>query len=370
MGIRSALKFALTLFFMTPVGAVLADDNIEFDLPDGFSVEVLVEGVPNARSMALGERGTLFIGTRRAGKVYAVRDVFSDRPTVVTIAEGLEFPNGVAFRQGNLFVAESRRILRYPQIESRLDEPGEPEIVDGELPYKGKLHSWRYIAFGPDDKLYVSIGAPGNIVNEPDLALLLRMEPDGSSREVFARGVRNSVGLAWHPQTDELWFTDNGRDMLGDDIPPDELNRGPEANLDFGYPYCHGGSIRDPEFGDLGSCEDSVAPEQALSPHAAVLGMVFYTGDMFPTEYRNQIFIAEHGSWNRSKAAGKTGYRVTLVRLTDNKPVSYEPFMEGFLQYQRVLGRPVDLLVAPDGAMLVSDDQRGVIYRVSYIAAD
>jgi glucose/arabinose dehydrogenase len=369
MGIKSVSWFALMLLFMTAVGAESTDDNPRFDLPDGFSAEVLVADLPNARSMALGEQGTLFVSTRRAGKVYAVRKAFSGRPLVVTIAEGLDFPNGVAFHQGDLFVAEPRRILRFPQIEGRLDKPGEPEVVVDDLPYKGKLHSWRYIAFGPDDRLYVSIGSPANIVNEPDLALLLRMDADGSSREVFARGVRNSVGFDWHPETDELWFTDNGRDMLGDDIPPDELNRGPEAGLDFGYPYCHGAAIPDPEFGDLGACEKSVAPEQALGPHVAALGMVFYTGEMFPSEYRNQIFIAEHGSWNRGKAA-KTGYRVSLVRLTDSRPVSYEPFMEGFLQDEQALGRPVDLLVAPDGAMLVSDDQRGVIYRVSYTARD
>ena len=192
------------------------------------------------------------------------------------------------------------------------------------------------------------------------------MNADGSGREVFARGLRNTVGFTWHPVTGELWFTDNGRDLLGDEVPPDELNRAPKAGLDFGFPYCHAGKIADPEFGKLGRCEDAVPPAQALGPHVASLGVKFYTGSMFPAEYRNQIFIAEHGSWNRTPAAGKTGYRVTLVRLKDGKPVSYEPFVEGFLEGEGVAGRPVDLLVAPDGSMLVSDDSRGAIYRISY----
>jgi glucose/arabinose dehydrogenase len=342
------------------------EEGVVFRLPDGFKAEVLVEDVPNARSMALGDDDTLYIGTRRLGKVYAVKNVFSGQPEVSTLVENLQVPNGVAIRDGDLYVAEPQRVLRYADIGGRLDSPGEPQIVDGDLPYKGKLHSWRYIRFGPDDQLYVSIGAPGNAVDEPDLALMLRMAPDGSSREVFARGIRNSVGFDWHPETGELWFTDNGRDMLGDDVPPGELNRAPTSGLDFGYPYCHAGFVRDPEFGDLGECEKSAAPAQALGPHVAPLGMVFYTGDMFPAEYRNQVFIAEHGSWNRSKAAGKTGYRVTLVRLEGSEAVSYQPFMEGFLDDEQVLGRPVDLILAPDGALLVSDDQRGVVYRIYY----
>lgn len=366
MAIRTFVRWFSWLAFLAMPPAIAESDVIDFRLPHGFTVEVLVEGVANARSMALGEQGTLFVGTRQAGKVYAVRDVFSGRPEVVTIAEQMNFPNGIAFRQGALYVAEPKRILRYDGIEDRLDTPGEPQLVDGALPYKGKLHSWRYIAFGPDDRLYVSIGAPGNIVNEPELALLLRMTPDGGAREVYARGVRNSVGFDWHPETGELWFTDNGRDMLGDDLPPGELNRVTATDQHFGYPFCHAGTVPDPDFGDLGRCEDSVAPVQGLGPHVAPLGMLFYTGDMFPAEYHHQIFIAEHGSWNRSKAAGKTGYRLTLVRLNGNESVSYEPFMEGFLREDQVLGRPVDLLVAPDGALLVSDDYRGVIYRISF----
>jgi len=360
---------ALLMFYAVFAGAESGVEHIDFRLPEGFTVEVLVDGVENARSLALGDKGTLFVGTRRAGNLYAVRDPFSGSPEVVTIAKKLRMPNGVAVRKGDLYVAEIERILRFPGIESRLDNPGAPEIVDAALPLKGKLHSWKHIGFGPDDKLYVSLGAPCNICDEPDLSVILRMNPDGSSREIFARGVRNSVGFAWHPVTGEFWFTDNGRDMLGDDIPPCELNRAAAAGLDFGFPYCHGSSVADPDFAALGRCEDSTPPAQELGPHVSPLGMKFYTGDMFPSEYQNQIFIAEHGSWNRSKEAGKTGYRITLVRLKDNKAISYEPFMEGFLQGDEVLGRPVDILVAPDGALLISDDKRGLIYRISYAAS-
>ena len=335
-------------------------------VPAGFTAEVLVENVPNARSMALGEQGTLFVGTRSGGTVYAVRDALGPQPTVLKFAEGLTMPNGVALHNGALYVAEQKRIIRFPDAEQNLGQPRQPEVIDGALPFKGVLHSWKYLAFGPDGKLYVPIGSPCNVCVEPGFGILLRMNPDGSQREVYATGIRNSVGMAWHPATKELWFTDNGRDMLGDDVPPCELNRAPRAGLDFGFPYCHAGSIADPQFGSGGRCVDSVAPVQKLGPHVAPLAVRFYTGRMFPAEYRGQILIAEHGSWNRSKAAGKTGYRVTLVRLKGNTAVAYEPFIEGWLDGDEVRGRPVDLLVAPDGSLLVSDDQRGVIYRISY----
>lgn len=358
----------LMMLFTVATGAASRADSIDFRLPDGFAAEVLVDSVANARSLVLGDDGTVFVGTRRAGKLYAVSNAFSGAPEVITIAEKLQMPNGVAFRDGALYVADVERILRFPEIESRLVDPGTPEVVDAALPVKGKLHAWKYLGFGPDDKLYVSLGAPCNVCNEPELAVILRMNADGSSREVFARGVRNSVGFAWHPVTEEFWFTDNGRDMMGDDLPAGELNRADAEGLDFGFPYCHGTAVADPDpdIAKLGRCADATPPAQELDPHVAPLGMVFYNGNMFPPEYRNQIFIAEHGSWNRSKEAGKTGYRVTLVRLEDDKPVSYEPFMQGFLDGDDVLGRPVDVLVAPDGALLVSDDQRGVIYRISY----
>jgi glucose/arabinose dehydrogenase len=341
----------------------------EFSLPDGFSIEVLVPDVPNARSMALGDDGTLFVATQRAGKVYAVSGAFSDKPRVITLLEGRKMPNGVAFRDGALYVAEPKQILRLTDIENRLDDPGEPEIIVDDLPYKNALHAWKYIAFGPDGRLYVPLGAPCNICNEPGFGLLMSMRADGSQRQIIATGIRNTVGFDWHPLTKDVWFTDNGRDMLGDDIPPCELNYAPLSGLNFGFPYCHGDSISDPEFGELGRCDESRAPVQALGPHVSPLGMKFYTGTMFPEKYRNQIFIAEHGSWNRSKEAGKTGYRLTLVRLKNNEATSYEAFLEGFLNGDEVLGRPVDLLIAPDGSMLVSDDTAGVIYRISYASS-
>lgn len=335
-------------------------------VPPGFRADILVENVPNARSMALGEGGTLFVGTRSGGTVYAVRDALGGNPTVLKFAEGLSMPNGIALHEGALYVAEQKRLIRFPAAEASLDAPPPAEVVDPALPFKGALHSWKYLAVGPDGKLYVPIGTPCNVCVEPGFGVILRMNPDGTGREVVASGVRNSVGLAWHPRTRELWFTDNGRDMLGDDVPPCELNRVARTGLDFGFPYCHGGTIADPQFGSAGSCAAAVAPVQALAPHVAPLAVKFYTGRMFPAEYRGQVLIAEHGSWNRSKAAGKTGYRVSLVRLKGNEAVSYEPFIEGWLQGDEVLGRPVDLLVAPDGSLLVSDDQRGVIYRISY----
>lgn len=356
---------ALVLLSGSPAQAGSPADFLR--LPPGFKAEILVPDVPKARSMALGDEGTLFVSTRFGdGTVYAIRDALGDRPQVTTFVTGLKIPNGVAFHKGALYVAEQRQIVRYPQAEQASAGPRIAEVISTELPYKGALHSWKYLAFGPDGKLYVPVGAPCNVCDEKEFGLLLRMNPDGSGREVVARGVRNSVGMSWHPQTGELWFTDNGRDMLGDELPACELNRMPAVGLNFGFPYCHGGDLADPEFGALGSCKDAQAPVQKLGPHVAPLGVRFYTGAMFPPEYRNQVFIAEHGSWNRSKGAARTGYRISLVRLTGNSAVSYETFAEGWVDGDKVLGRPVDLLVAPDGSLLVSDDERGAIYRISY----
>jgi glucose/arabinose dehydrogenase len=358
-----------TLLLAAGFPAIAFTAEADFELPTGFEADLLIDGVRNARAMALGDEGTLFVSTRRAGNVYAVRDAFSGNPEVITLADGLKMPNGIAFHDGDLYVAETHRLIRFPGIESRLSAPGEPQVVDPALPVTGKRHAWKYIGFGPDGKLYISIGAPCNACEEPDLTVILRMNPDGSDREVYARGVRNSVGFDWHPETGEMWFTDNGRDMLGDDIPPCELNRVTAMGQHFGFPFCHGTDVSDPDLGALGSCTDSIAPAQNLTPHSAPLGMVFYTGEQFPAAYRHQAFVAEHGSWNRSKAAGKTGYRVSLVRLNnEGVAIAYEPFMSGFLSSDggEVRGRPVDLLVAPDGSLLVSDDKRGAIFRVSY----
>lgn len=335
-------------------------------LPEGFTLAVYASGLDGPRSLALGEDGTLFVGSRDAGNVYAVRDTTGDfiADEVQTVAAGLLVPNGVAVHDGALFVAEVHRILRYDEIERRLDDPPQPVVVRDDLPTEG-WHGWRYIGFGPDGWLYVSIGAPCNVCSEADerFATIMRMRPDGTDLEVFARGVRNSVGFDWHPETAALWFTDNGRDFLGNDAPPDEVNRAPSAGLHFGFPYCHGGTIPDPEFGDRRSCDEFVPPAQALDAHVAGLGLRFYTGDMFPSEYRGQLLIAEHGSWNRFPPAG---YRITLVRLEGNRAVGYEPFAEGWLSMGRAWGTPADLLVLPDGSVVVSDDRAGTIYRISY----
>ncbi len=331
-------------------------------LPPGFVIEHYAD-VPNARSLVYGDQGTLFVSNRRESSVYAVID--GDEPTVLEIASDLEMPNGVAFYDGALYVAEIDRILRYPDIEAHLDDPPEPEALPVRLPAE-KHHGWRYIAFGPDGRLYVSIGAPCNVCEREGFAEIIRTNPDGLDRETFATGIRNSVGMTWHPETGELWFTDNGRDMLGDELPPCELNHAPTAGMHFGFPYCHGGDLEDPEFGSLAGCGDFTGPAQKLGPHVAPLGLRFYTGSQFPAEYRGQLFIAEHGSWNRS---AKIGYRITLVRLEGDKAVSYETFAEGWLQGESVSGRPVDLEIMPDGSLVVSDDLGGELYRIRYVGA-
>lgn len=337
-------------------------------LPSGFEMTLYATDVPEARSLALGENGTVFVGSRRAGTVYALVDQDGDRTAdaVHTIAAGLFLPNGVTFRDGALYVAEVNRILRFDDVEARLADPPAPVVVHDGLP-DDTWHGWKYIGFGPDGRLYVPVGAPCNVCTRRDerYATILRMQPDGTDAEVFARGVRNTVGFDWHPETGEMWFTDNGRDWLGDDAPPCELNRAPAAGLHFGFPYCHGADISDPDFGRQRNCDTFTAPAQDLGPHVAPLGMRFYTGGTFPAAYRHQIFIAEHGSWNRSTPIG---YRITLVRLRDGRAAGYEVFAEGWLGDDgRAWGRPVDLLVMPDGALLVSDDQAGAVYRIAYV---
>ncbi|MEZ2414302.1 sorbosone dehydrogenase family protein [Muriicola sp. E247] len=339
-------------------------------LPEGFKIEVYADSIDGARSMAMGEEGTLFVGTRNDKTVYAIQDLDKDyRADHVTILDStMSVPNGIAFRKGSLYVAEVGRLLRYDSIESRLSNPPTPVIVYDDYP-KEFHHGWKYIAFGPDDKLYVPVGAPCNICDSTSadqrFASITRMDPDGSNREIYAHGVRNTVGFTWHPETGELWFTDNGRDMMGDDIPPCELNRVSEAGQHFGYPFCHGGTVKDPEFGDLRPCSDFVAPVQPLNAHVAPLAVKFKSGSMFPENYNNVALIAEHGSWNRSK---KSGYRISMVELKDNEAVSYKSFIEGWLdeETQEQFGRPVDLLFLEDGSLLISDDYGDAIYRVTY----
>ena len=353
----------LALFCWPVLQSCAADEGVleQLTLPPGFDIEVYAE-VPNARSLALGADGTIYVSNRRGSSVYAILPSASGPRQVIEILTGLDMPNGVAYQAGDLYVAENTRITRYRNVDSRLRDMPEADVIVADLPAE-RHHGWRYIAFGPSGKLHVSIGAPCNVCDEDGFAVILRMNPDGSNREVVASGVRNSVGFAWHPESDELWFTENGRDMLGDDLPPDELNRVSEPGSHFGFPFCHGGDIPDPEFGSARDCAEFTPPVQRLGPHVASLGLRFYTGTEFPADYRGQILIAEHGSWNRSE---KIGYRVSLVRLEGNQPVSYEVFAEGWLQGNTVLGRPVDLQVLDDGSLLISDDQADLVYRVFY----
>jgi len=336
-------------------------------LPPGFKIEVYADKVDNARSLALGDTGTVFVGTR-SDSVYALvdSDHVGKADRVVTIADGLNAPNGVAFRDGALYVAEISRIVRFDNIEANLKSPPKPVIVFDKLPREGH-HGWKFIAFGPDGWLYVPVGAPCNVCEtDPDVyAAIHRMKPDGSQYEVFARGIRNTVGFDWDPDTRELWFNDHGRDMMGDDLPSCELNHAPHAGMHFGFPYCHQGDTPDPEYGAKRKCSEFTPPALKQGGHVAPDGLRFYTGKMFPAEYRNRIFIAQHGSWNRSK---KSGYRVMMVTLNkDGKTVDkYEEFATGWMENERAWGRPVDLLVMPDGSLLVSDDTANAVYRITY----
>ena len=370
-----SLRWLLVTFALCPSLACNAQDLPlnKIKLPPGFQITIYAKNVPNARSMTLSPNGILFVSTRTQGNVYAILDHNKDNKAdeVITIAQGLNMPNGVAFREGALYVAEVNRVLRYDGIEGRLlttqlveRNPPSPVVVNDGFP-RDPAHGWKFIRFSPDGMLYVPVGAPCNVCERDDqrYASIMRMKLDGTGLEVFASGVRNSVGFDWHPQTKELWFTDNGRDWMGDDMPPDELNYAPRKGMHFGFPYCHGKYIPDPEYGNKHKCAEFIPPAMELGPHVAALGMRFYTGTMFPKEYRNQIFIAEHGSWNRSIPIG---YRVTLVRLEGNRAVKYEVFAEGWLQGRRAWGRPVDIQLMPDGALLVSDDHAGAIYRISY----
>jgi glucose/arabinose dehydrogenase len=332
-------------------------------LPPGFEISVVADNVPNARSMALGDGDVLFVGSRTAGRVYALRLAEGRAKEVITVASGLDMPNGVALHGGALYVAEVSRILRFDNIEKRLDSRPRPVVVTDRYP-GDRAHGWKFIRFGPDGWLYVPVGAPCNICDPDERhALISRIRPDGSSYQVFARGVRNSVGFDWHPGTHELWFTDNGRDLLGDNVPADELNHASRPGMHFGFPYCHQGDTPDPRFGKDRPCSGFTPPAAKLGPHVAALGMRFYTGRQFPAEYRNNVFIAEHGSWNRSE---KIGYRIVRVVLSDGKVARTEVFAEGWLQDGEAWGRPVDVEVMHDGSLLVSDDHAGVIYRIAY----
>jgi glucose/arabinose dehydrogenase len=338
-------------------------------VPAGFQVEVWADGIPEARSLALGDKGTVFVSNRLAKNVYAVVDRGGKRE-VKTILKGLNAPNGIAFSKGTLYVAERNRITRYDGIEDNLDNPPEAKVVIDNLdPTTQPGHFWKFLALGPDGKLYFNIGSPQNITMPTYMqAAIMRVDPASGVLENYAEGVRNSVGFDWHPRTKQLWFTEHGRDWISDDSPQDELNVVQHQGEHFGFPYCHQGDTLDPEYGKNRSCSQFTPPVLKLGAHVAPLGMRFYTGNMFPAEYKNNIFMARHGSWNRTI---KQGYDVYRVLLDDKgKVVKAEPFLTGFLVDDKadppMWGRPVDVLVMKDGSMLISDDYNGIVYRVSY----
>jgi glucose/arabinose dehydrogenase len=362
MKMRAGWILASMLWLPTACAATVPPG---LQLPPGFHLTVYSDQVPAAREMALGTAGTVFVGSMDAGKVYALTDADHDgvAERVRVIAHGLQLPVGVAFHDGDLYISAVSRIYVLRDIEHHLDDPPDPELVTDRLPGETH-HGWKFIAFGPDGKLYVPVGAPCNICDPaPDHGKLLRMNVDGRGWQDVALGIRNTVGFDWQPGTRQLWFTDNGRDLLGDDLPSDELNRVTRPGEHFGYPYCHQGDTLDPVFGRGKNCADYTPPVLKLGAHVAALGMRFYTGTMFPVRYRGAIFIAEHGSWNRTK---KSGYRVMAVRMDGARVLAYEPFITGFEQDEKALGRPADVQMLLDGSLLVSDDLAGAIYRVTY----
>lgn len=357
---------------LLPTGAALAANNATevlkyLKLPEGFKISIFAEDVPNARTLALGDNGVIYVGTRNEGGLYALQDSNGDGSIDkrYDLAKELNMPNGVAFKDGNLYVAEVNRILRYDDIGKHLANPPKPVVIYDQLP-TDTHHGWKYLRFGPDNKLYTAVGAPCNICN-PEKEIytsLVRLNADGSEFEVIARGIRNTVGFDWWPKTSKLYFTDNGRDYLGDDAPPDELNLWTEKGQHFGYPFCHGGDIADPELAGNKKCAQFVAPEWKFKAHIAPLGARFYTGLQFPIKYKNQLFVAQHGSWNRSQPQG---YQVVAIKFKDGKAVAETPFIEGWLTAKgEVLGRPTDILQMPDGSLLITDDTLGVIYKVEY----
>jgi glucose/arabinose dehydrogenase len=332
-------------------------------LPPGFNIEVYASGIANTRSLRVGTKGTVFVGTRFGNKVTAI--VRKDGKTeLYTVASGLYRPNGLAFRNGTLYIAELSQISKIDNVESVLDNPPKPTVIYTDLP-KDEAHGWKFIAIGPDNKLYVPVGQPGNnVLHDKDHGQIRRMNLDGSGAEVVVLGVRNTVGFDWNPKTKELYFSDNGRDWMSEDVPQDELNRVTATGQDFGAPYCYQGNLPDPEFGWGRKCSEFVPPVALTGPHSAGLGMRFYTGNMFPKKYKNAIFLARHGSWNRSQ---KVGGDVMVYHLNKDGTVkSSEVFLSGFLENNSYIGRPVDVEIMADGSMLVSDDWNGAIYRITY----
>lgn len=367
---RPLTEGAMRLVPIPPMPAPTPADQLpisKFKVPRGFKIELYAAGIDNARTLRLGDKGTVFVSSRVRDKVYAIVER-GGRRDVKVIASGLYRPNGIAFHNGTLYIAELSQISKIDNVEDVLDDPPKPTVIYSDLP-KDETHGWRYLAVGPDNKLYVSVGAPCNNCLPPEQhAQIRRINLDGSSAEVVARGIRHSVGFDWHPQTRQLYFTENARDWWSEDIPEDKLNRITQSGKeDFGFPYCHQGNLLDGEFGWGRSCEEFTKPQALLGPHSAVLGMRFYNGTMFPADYRGNILIARHGSWNRTN---KTGGDILHVKLNRDGTVrATEPFITGFIENNTYLSRPADVLVMKDGALLISDDHNGAVYRVSYSAA-
>ena len=366
-------KSLLLLSSLFSVGTLAALPLDKLSLPEGFTIGVFAENVKNARQMALGDKGTVFVGSRSAGLVHAVIDKDQDGKAeqVIEIARDLTMPSGLTFKDGDLYVSEISQIRKFANIEDKLNAPGKGEIIINDLP-SDRHHGWKNIDFGPDGWLYVPVGTPCNVCitkggekfDDERYDAILKYNLVTKERVWVARGVRNSVGFDWHPTTGEMWFSDNGRDWLGDDLPPCEINRVSREGQHFGYPYFHGGDIPDPDFSKGKKREDYVEPVARLGAHVAPLGIHFYQGKQFPKAYKKSLFVAEHGSWNRSK---KVGYRVMMATTSDTGVDSYDTFIEGWLQADdEVWGRPVAFLAMPDGSLLISDDFADAIYRVSY----
>jgi glucose/arabinose dehydrogenase len=354
--IKSYLSVFLFMLCMAAFSNSAAATRLDLlKVPAGFKIELFADNLPNARTMVLGDKGTVFVGTRGAGNVYAIIN-----GKKYTIASGLNMPNGLAYHKKSLYIAAVDKLYRIDNIEANLSNP--KLILVSDIFPRESHHGWRYIDFGPDGRLYMAIGAPCNVCLQEDYAQIRSMKADGTDQQVVAKGIRNSVGFSWHPQNNKLWLSNNGRDLLGDDIPPDELIRVDKKGQHFGFPYCHAGMVPDPDYGDF-SCDTFSHPAKQLGAHVAPLGITFYTGNMFPQTYKNQLFVAEHGSWNRSK---KVGYRVAVATLDGDKVTDYQTFVSGWLQGENAWGRPAYILQLKDGSILISDDKAGVIYRVSY----
>lgn len=365
-GLRSLLAMLIT----TPLCFAAKPEHEavlqRLHLPYGFSISIFADDVPGARQMAIGEHGVVFVGTQE-GYVYALEDKDGDGVAEqrYTLAHDLYLPNGVAYKSGALYVAEVNRIIRYDEIETSLANPPQPVVILDKLP-SDKHHGWKYLRFGPDGKLYSAVGAPCNVCNPENelFTSLFRINPDGSGLEILARGIRNTVGFDWEPRTHHLFFNDNGRDYMGDDAPPDELNQWTGTVEHYGFPFCHAGNIPDPEYIGNKKCGQFKGPVWRYKAHVAPLGMRFYTGLQFPENYYKQLFVAQHGSWNRSQPQG---YQVVQLRFGGGAPYTEQSFVSGWLTANgEVLGRPVDIALTANGSMLISDDKLGVIYKVEY----